>query len=111
MDKARRRAAVAAWRERKVVSGIYALRCAPGGLCWVGCAPDLSAITNRLDFALAHGAGLATSLREAVRTHGAGAIGFEVLERFDEDELAYERNRFLRDRQKHWVATLGAEPI
>jgi hypothetical protein len=50
-----RKAIVAAYKERKVVSGIYAVRCPAAGLCWVGQAPDLSTIWRRLSFTLRYG--------------------------------------------------------
>ncbi len=62
-------------------------------------------------FSLAHGAGLRASLKAALRQHGAGAIAFEVLERFGEDDIPYAREKFLRERQEHWREKLGAEAI
>jgi hypothetical protein len=49
-----RKAAVTAYKERKVESGIYAIRCAASGEVWVGSAPNLSTIQNRLWFTLRH---------------------------------------------------------
>ena len=109
MSKSERKSAIAAYKERKVETGIYALRCAPTSQTWVGRAPDLSTIENRLRFALAHDANLRASLKTAVKRHGAGAIAFEVLERIDTEELPYEREQFLRDRLDHWREKLGAE--
>jgi len=106
-----RKTAIAAYKERKVTAGIYALRCAATGQCWIGRAPDLSTIENRLRFALVHDANMRASLRAAVRDHGAASISFEVLEKTEADELPYERERFLRDRLDHWRVELGAETI
>lgn len=47
-----RKAAVAAYKDRKVVAGIYAVRCVPTGQQWVGGAPDLSTVRNRIWFGL-----------------------------------------------------------
>ena len=106
-----RKAAIAAYKERKSAVGIYALRCAATGQCWVGRAPDIATIQNRLRFALTHDPNLRTSLRAAVREHGEQSISFEVLESADSDELPYDRNRYLRDRMEHWRTKLGAETI
>lgn len=111
MERTDRKAAIAAYKERKVAAGIYSLRCMATGQCWVGRAPDLSTIENRLRFALRHDANMRASLRVAVREHGVSSIGFEVLERFEEDDLPYERERFLRRRVDHWKAELGAETV
>jgi hypothetical protein len=43
-----RRAAKAAYTERKSVAGIYAVRCLPTGQVWVGATPNLDAIQNRI---------------------------------------------------------------
>ena len=43
-----RKVAVAAYRERKVVAGIYLVRCLATGERWVGQAPDLSTIQNQI---------------------------------------------------------------
>jgi hypothetical protein len=106
-----RKAAIAAYKERKVAAGIYALACAATGQRWVGRAPDLAKIENRIRFTLAHDAALRPSLKAAVGRHGADAIGFEVLESVGEDDLPYARDRFLKDRQEHWREKLGAEAI
>jgi hypothetical protein len=37
-----RKAAIAAYKERKTVAGIYVIRCAASGGAWVGQAPNLA---------------------------------------------------------------------
>lgn len=39
MDNQSRKAAVAAWKERKAIAGIYSVTCAASGEAWVGSAP------------------------------------------------------------------------
>lgn len=111
MQRDERKAAVAAYKERKTLAGIYALRCAATGGAWVGRAADVSTVENRVRFSLAHDSGLRASLKAALREHGAEAISFEVLERFGEDDIPYARDTFLRERQEHWREKLGAEAI
>lgn len=111
MSRTDRKAAIAAYKERKVEAGIYALRCTATGGVWIGRAPDLSTIENRMRFALVHDANLRASLRSAAKAHGPEAISFEVLERVDTEELPYERDKFLRDRLDIWRQKLGAETI
>lgn len=106
-----RKAAIAAYRERKTACGIYALRCAPTGQCWVGRAPDVETIGNRLEFTFAHDATLRPSLKAALRAHGRSAIEMEIVERFGVNEVPYEISKFLRDRQIHWCDRLGGEAI
>jgi hypothetical protein len=111
MSRINRKTAVAAYKERKVEAGIYALRCSATGGIWVGRAPDLSTIENRLRFALLHDANLRASLKAAVKQYGAEAIAFDVLESAGTQDLPYERGKFLRDRLEYWRERLGAEAI
>jgi len=111
MKRDDRKAAVAAYKERKAEPGVYAVRCKATGASWVGAAPDLSTIWNRVSFALRQGVGSPASLQAAWREHGADSFGFEILENVDPDDLAYSRDRVLRERRDHWCEALKAEAI
>ena len=106
-----RKAAVAAYKERKAVAGVYVVRCATTGQQWAGSAPDLATIWNRLSFTLRQGADPHRSLQTAWREHGAASFTFEIVERVDVEKLVYGRERALRERRDHWCETLHAEPI
>ncbi|HEU0133423.1 MAG TPA: GIY-YIG nuclease family protein [Allosphingosinicella sp.] len=112
MDQQERKAAAAAFRERKSEPGIYALTCRPTGERWVGRASDLASIENRLAFALKMASTPHRSLQAAARAHGAEAFTFEVMERLDsKDEseaLVWAR---LKKRLDHWRDELGATSI
>ena len=110
MKREDRKAAVAAYKERKPVAGVFVVRCAVGGQ-WVGAAPDLATIWNRISFALRQGAATPASLQAAWRAHSADSLSFEILEEVSEDDLAFGRDRALRKRRDHWCATLNAEPV
>ena len=75
-----RKAAVAAYKERKVVAGIYLVRCGATGECWAGQAPDLSTIQNRVWFTLRLGSLRQRCLQAAWNAHGESAIALRVLE-------------------------------
>lgn len=111
MQREERKAAIAAYKERKVEAGIYGVRCTPTGQQWVGSTPNLGTIWNRLAFTLRQGSNTHRSLQAAWSAHGAGAFGFEILERIEAEELAYLRDRVLRERLAHWAGTLGAQAI
>ncbi|CEJ14849.1 hypothetical protein BN1110_05184 [bacterium YEK0313] len=111
MNQERRKAASNAYRERKVAAGIYAVRCAASGECWVGQAPDLSTIQNRIWFTLRFGGNRQASLQEAWNRHGADAFTFEVVETIEEEDEALFRDRVLKERRAHWATALGAKPI
>ncbi len=106
-----RKAAIAAYKERKTVGGIYALRCRATAQCWVGAAPDLDAIQNRLWFGLRlrtlHNAGL----QSAYDAHGREGLTYEELERLDEEKDPYIRGRKLTERLVHWRGALKAGSV
>ena len=111
MDKAERKAAVDAYKERKVAAGIYAIRCVPSGECWVGQTADVSKIENRVQFSLRQGTHPHASLKAALQKHGAEAFTFDVVEEIGDIESDYMRASALKERQAHWVAELHASPI
>lgn len=111
MNDDARKAAVAAWKERKAQPGVYAVRCAASGAVWVGAAPDLATIQNRIWFTLRHGASAHRSLQAAWTAHGADAFSFEIVERLPEEELAFIRDRQLRASLERWAEPLGATRI
>ncbi len=111
MNREDRKAAVAAYKERKAPSGIYVVRCAASAQQWVGGAPDLVAIWNRISFALRQGAASPKSLQETWNAHGAGSLSFEVLETLTDEQLVFGRERMLKERRAHWCDALEAELI
>ncbi|MBP2301986.1 GIY-YIG nuclease family protein [Azospirillum picis] len=106
-----RRAAVAAYKERKPAAGVFAVRCVPTAGVWVGGAPDLGTIRNRIWFQLRMGGCPHRSLQAAWTAHGAEAFVFEPVERLEDEELAFARQAALKARVAHWVTVLKAEAI
>lgn len=109
--KENRKAALAAYKERKSVAGVFAVRCGAAGAVWVGGAPDLDKIQNRLWFQLKMGGCPHRSLQAAWSTHGAESLAFEIVEPLEDEELAFARAAALKGRVAHWVAALRAEAI
>ena len=106
-----RKAAIAAYKKRKSVAGIFAVRCAASGQAWVGQAHDLETIQNRIWFALRQGNHTNGELQRAWSAHGEAGLSFDALERLKEDEPAYVRDALLRDRAVHWRAALNGSAI
>jgi hypothetical protein len=111
MKREDKKAAVAAYKERKGEAGIFVVRCSANGQNWVGGAPDLSTIWNRVSFALRQGAGAPASLRAAWREHGPESFAFEPLEALTDEQLIFGRERMLKERRAHWCEALKAEAI
>jgi hypothetical protein len=106
-----RKAAIAAYKERKVSAGIYAVRCAATGEAWVGRSPSLDTAQNRVWFMLRIGSHTHPSLLQAWRAHGQAAFSFEILETLSEEDATHFREKRLKQRLEHWQAALGAEAI
>jgi hypothetical protein len=106
-----RKAALSAYKEREVESGIYAVRCEASGEVWVGSSPDLSKIQNRLWFTLRQGTNTHRSLQTAWNAHGAEAFSFEIVERLDAEEIGYVRDRLTKERLIQWAEQLRAVRI
>ena len=106
-----RKSAIAAWKKRKRNAGIYAVRCASAGATWVGSAPDLGAIQNRIWFTLKHGGHRDAALKAAHAVHGEASLTFEILETIDDEDNAYIRAKLLISRARRWCDVLGATPI
>ena len=106
-----RKAAVSAYKEREVESGIYAVRCEASDEVWVGSSPDLSKIQNRLWFTLRQGTNTHRSLQTAWNAHGAEAFSLKTVERLDAEEIGYVRDRVMKERLIHWAEQLRAVRI
>lgn len=111
MDQTDRKAAIAAYKERKSAAGIYMVRCSVAGRCWVGRAPDLRTIRNRLWFSLRCGNSRNKALQEVWRQHGEDSLTFEPLEQLDDKLGDYAREKTLKERLLHWQAWLEADVI
>lgn len=109
MQREARKAAVAAYKERKAVCGVYAVRCDATGATWVGHWPDVDTIKTRLWFTLRQGTHPNRGLLDAWRAHGEAAFRFEVLERIDDEDMSpYVRAATLKERGAHWRDRIGA---
>jgi len=106
-----RKAAIAAYKERKTIAGIYAVRCAVSGQTWVGRALNLDTIRNRLWFTLGTGGHPNRGLQQAWATHVGDALTLEPLERLDGDATPSHRDSMLKRRLAHWRAALDAAAI
>ncbi len=111
MERSERKAAVSAYKERKAIAGVYAVRCAATDEQWVGTAPDLSTIWTRRAFALRQGAETNKALQSAWNLHGPESFAFRILEEIDLEQLTYGRERALKERVEHWRQVLGAAAI
>ena len=106
-----RKAAIAAYKERKPAFGVYAVICTATGTAWVGKSRHLDTQRNGLWFALKQGTSPHATLQAAWRTHGEAEFRFEELERLREDFSELGRLDELKRRQSLWLARLDAIPL
>ena len=111
MQPKEKKAAIAAYKERKVIGGIFAVRCRATDRRWVGRAANLSTIQNRLWFALRLGTSPHRTLQLAWSEHCGESFVLEELERLDEEESAFVRDWTAKERHTYWCAALQAEAI
>jgi hypothetical protein len=108
MDQSARKAAIAAYKERKPAYGVFAVVCTATGQAWVGQSRHLDTQQNGLWFTLKHGTSPHRTLQAAWTEHGANEFRFEELERLREDFPALTRLAELKRRQSLWMARLQA---
>ena len=111
MKSEARKAATAAYKERKTAAGIFAVRCSTSGQTWVGQTPNLETIQNRVWFSLRMGSHSNRDLQAAWTTYGGDVFTFEAVERLKDEELAYVRDTLLKERAAHWRSTLNGLAI
>jgi hypothetical protein len=106
MKGADRKAAAAAYKERKSIPGIFAVRCVPAGKVWIGESPNIDTHENRLWFTLRQNAHMNRELQAAWVQHGADAFTFEQLERLEPEDVAYVLRAQLKDRAAAWLTQI-----
>lgn len=106
-----KKAAIAAYKERKAIVGIYVVRCLTSGKIWIGQSTNLDTIQNRLWFTLRLGNHPCRDLQQ-VWNHGTSDdFVFEELERMEDEKLAYVRQARLKERVAYWRSSLGGAAI
>jgi hypothetical protein len=112
MDKQSRRDAVREFKERKVLRGVFAVRCAATGEAWVSASRTLDSEETKLWFSLKHGGYINRAVQAAWNAHGDAAVSFEILEVFDDQEMGpIGRGDLAKSRAAHWRTELGATKL
>lgn len=111
MDRQDRKAAVAAYKERKPAWGVFAIQCTATGQAWVGCSRHVDTEQNGLWFTLRLGSSPFASLQAAWSAHTPEDFRFEELDRLKPDHPPAGRAAELKRRQALWAPRLQAEPL
>jgi hypothetical protein len=109
VSKDQKRAAKAAWSERKADWAICIVRI--GAAMWVKAVSDAAALERRLSFVLRTGGanGAPAGMQAAFREEGTVTV--EVVERLDDGLSDMARETLVKDRIAHWADELGATPF
>jgi len=109
---ASRKAAIRAYKERKIPRGIFAVRCQATGSIWVDSAMDLEAAKNRTWSSLRHGdTQIDKTILVEFQAHGQEAFRYEILEKLDDDVMPMALRDLLKERKLQWLAQLGARTL
>ena len=111
MDRQDRKAAIAAYKERKPAHGVFAVVCTATGEVWVGRSRHVDSQRNGLWFTLGMGTSPHSSLQAAWKQHGEREFRFEELERLRDDFPEMLRAGELKKRQALWSARLQASAL
>jgi hypothetical protein len=111
MNQQDRKAAVAAYKEIKTISGVFAIICTATGETWVGQSRHIDTQQNGLWFSLRQGGCRHSVLQQAWRLHGEENFRFEQLDRLPEDISNLLRGGELKKRAALWVARLQATAL
>lgn len=111
MNQQSRKAAIAAYKERKPAWGVYAVICNATGEVWVGNSRHVDTQQNGLWFGLRLGTSPYAALQAAWKRHGEEEFRFEELERLREDFPEIARAGELKKRQDLWRARLQASAL
>lgn len=109
MKTPERRAAVAAYKDRKTPIGVCAVRCVADGRVWVLESRHLDTQQNSLWFSLRQGrCPSRPDLARAWAEHGEAAFRFEVLEALPDDISPLLMRSALTSLARTWRQKLGA---
>ena len=110
MNTESKRRAIRAYKDRKLIMGIYAIRCAPSGQVWVGQSRTLDTVENRLWFSLRLGGHPNPDLQRAFALHGREALSFESLQQLPHEATTFP-DALLPEMAEDWLDRLHASPI
>jgi len=111
MDPLDRKAALRAYKERKLRSGIYAVRDTGSGRAWAGAARDLDATRNGLWHTLNDGRHLDKALQAEWNRLGEGRFEYVVLDVITEEMTPLVLKETLKAKLAQWAALLATTPL
>jgi hypothetical protein len=111
MNQIDKKAAIAAYHEKRPAFGVFAVICSATGDVWVDHSRHVDTQRNGLWFALRHGTSPYKSLQSVWATQGEEAFRFEELERLRHDYPQIGVKDELKRRAARWKARLPARAL
>jgi hypothetical protein len=113
MEKLNKKELLAAYKERKMVGGICAIKNAVTGKLLVLSTSDLQRCKNRFDFAQKTGSCVSMKLQNDWKKYGNHVFAFEILEEYEQQETqAPEEFRDdIKVLEEMWLEKLGSAEL
>jgi len=108
ISKEGKKEAIAKFKERKPLLGVYAVRCTASGRVWVGASRNLEAARNAIWFSLRLGIHRERPIQDEWNSFGESAFEYEVLDKLAEDAPAMLVPDLLKDAKQSWMTRLAA---
>lgn len=86
MEQSRKKEIIAAYKQKEVTGGVYAIACIPADRIWIKGDLDLQGAANRFNFAVTINSCVLPKMQADWSAHGPKAFTFEVLEEMKKKE-------------------------
>ena len=111
MDPKRKAELKRAYKEPPLRKGIFKVQDGKTGQTWVGASTHVDSFKNRIWFTLELGNHPNKEIQRAWNESGPEALSYAIVEVFKDDVTGYELERLMKERERHWIEKLGAEPF
>jgi hypothetical protein len=103
----------AAYKDRVVIGGVYAITNTVTGKRLVECAQSLASMRNRFEFSQSTGAAVSLRLQDDWSMYGAESFTFEVLEELEKGETQTPREfaSDLKTLKEMWLERADASEL
>ncbi len=110
MEKQSKKELLAAYKERAIIGGVYAIKNTANGKILLQSAADLYGCKNRFEFAQKTGGCAALQLHEDWKIFGAVAFTFEILEQLEkkDTQTLKEFSQDIEVLKEIWLEKLAA---
>jgi hypothetical protein len=91
MDKSSRKALKEKYQNRKIVGGVYCIKCKDRDEVWFRATEDMQGAKNRFHFFVSTDSCPEPSMMDAWKETGAAGFSFEVMEELERNETQSDR--------------------